>query len=357
VAIDPRTGDLLAMVGGADYRRSTYNRAARGRRQPGSAFKPIVFAAALARGYSPVSVLTGLDSVGAPDDPEWHPSNVSTRPGGSDEITLRAALTESNNAAAVVLQQRIGTREVVRLGENAGLRDLPDVPSLALGSGVVTPLELASAYTMFPGGGEVARPRAIVGVLDADATPVLERTVERERIVSPEVAFQMVTMLRDVVERGTASSLRSLGVSGPVAGKTGTTDGYTDAWFVGFSSSVVAAVWVGFDRPSAIGRDAYGARIALPIWADFMKRTATSLPPRDFPVPAGLSGHELCAVSHLKPLDGCPVYTEYFKEGDEAPSRMCPVHRGSLRQVATRAVREVLRGIGRSIAGIFRRDR
>jgi membrane carboxypeptidase/penicillin-binding protein len=164
-------------------------------------------------------------------------------------------------------------------------------------------------------------------------------------------------MLRDVVERGTASSLRSLGVSGPVAGKTGTTDGYTDAWFVGFSSSVVAAVWVGFDRPSAIGRDAYGARIALPIWADFMKRTATSLPPRDFPVPAGLSGQELCAVSHLKPLDGCPVYTEYFKEGDEAPSRMCPVHRGSLRQVATRAVREVLRGIGRSIAGIFRRDR
>jgi penicillin-binding protein 1A len=180
--------------------------------------------------------------------------------------------------------------------------------------------------------------------------------VQSERVLSPDVAFQMVSMLRDVVESGTGSGVRGMGVNGPIGGKTGTTDGYHDAWFVGFSTSLVAAVWVGFDQPAPIGPDAYAARIALPIWADFMKRAAATMPARDFPIPPDLTGHELCRVSHLKPLDDCPVYTEYLKEGDEVPSRMCPVHRGSLKQVAARAVQGVLREIGRGIAGIFKRE-
>jgi 1A family penicillin-binding protein len=355
VAIDPRTGDLVALVGGADYRRSTFNRATRARRQPGSAFKPFVFAAALSRGYSPVSVLTDLDSVSAPNDPEWHPKSVSHED-ESGEITLRKALAESNNAAAALLQQRLGSRAVLSTASDVGLRDLPDVPSLALGSGIVSPLDLAAAYTVFPGGGEVARPRGIVTVVDADGVEVLRRPVERERVLDPAVAFQMVSMLRDVVETGTAAGVRSMGVTGPIGGKTGTTDGYHDAWFVGFSSSLVAAVWVGFDQPAPIGRDAYAARIALPIWADFMKRAAAAMPAREFPVPAGVTGQELCCVSHLRPLDDCPVYTEYLKEGDERPTRMCPVHRGSLKQVAARAVQGILRGIGRGIAGILGRN-
>jgi penicillin-binding protein 1A len=355
VAIDPRTGDLIALVGGADYRRSTFNRATRGRRQPGSAFKPIVFAAALAKGYSPVSVLSDLDRVAAPNDPEWRPTSVSHGGGSANEVTLRHALAQSNNAAAALLQQRLGSGEVLRLASDVGLRDLPDVPSLALGSGVVSPLDLTAAYTMFPGGGEVVRPRGMVAVLDAEGAQVFDRPVERKRAVSPEVAFQMVTMLREVVDAGTASSARTLGVSGPIGGKTGTTDGYHDAWFVGFSSAVVVGVWVGFDRPAPIGREAYAARIALPIWADFMKRTAGALPARDFPVPPGLTGEELCRESHLKALDNCPVYTEYFKQGDEVPSRLCPVHGGSLKQAAARAVQGILRGLGRSITGIFKR--
>src|SRR5262249_40614572 len=148
----------------------------------------------------------------------------------------------------------------------------PDVPSLALGTGLVTPLDLTAAYTMFPDGGEMARPRGIINVLDAHGNQVLDRSVDHRRVISEQSAFQMVSLLLDVVDRRTTSPARALGVRGQVGGKTGTTDGYRDAWFVGFSSSVVAGVWVGFDQPTTIGRNAYAARVALPIWADFMNR-------------------------------------------------------------------------------------
>src|SRR5262245_15183957 len=353
VAIDPGTGDILAMVGGANYLRSTFNRAVRSKRQPGSAFKPFVFAAALEKGYSPVSVLSGLTHVSAPENPEWSPANAHGE--DVDRMTLRAALLESNNAAAADLQQEVGTRAVIRLAGDAGLADLPDVASLALGTGLVSPLDLTDAYTIFPSGGEVARPRGLVSVVDGSGSQVLDRPIVRERILKEPVAFQMTTMLRDVIERGTGASARTLGVRGPVGGKTGTTDEYRDAWFVGFSRSVVVGVWVGFDQPATIGRDAYGARVALPIWADFMKRTARELPAADFPVPDGLHAEELCSVSYLRPVEGCPTYTEYFKDGDKVPSELCPIHRGSLKQRAARAVEGFFRGLGSKIAGIFKK--
>ena len=353
VAIDPKTGDLLAMVGGANYLHSTFNRATRTRRQPGSAFKPILYAAALDHGYSPVTMIPNLRAISAPGDPEWLPRNADNRE--PEELPIRAALIESNNAAAASLQQQIGSGPVLRLARNAGLNGLPDVPSLALGTGLVTPLDLTAAYTMFPGGGEVVRPRGITDVFDANGNEVLEHPVDRVRVISPEAAFQMVSLLRDVVDRGTGSAARSLGVRGAVGGKTGTTDQYHDAWFVGFSTSVVAGVWVGFDQPAPIGRDAYAARIAVPIWADFMKRIARVLPPDDFVAPRGLREVELCSVSYLKPVAGCPVYTEYFKDGDSVPSRLCPIHRGTLKERATRAVAGFFRSLGDAIAGIFRR--
>jgi 1A family penicillin-binding protein len=353
VAIDPGTGNILAMVGGADYMRSTFNRAARSRRQPGSAFKPIVYAAALSRGYSPVSVLSGLNHVTAPDDPEWAPHNAGDEQ--SDELTLRAALLESNNAAAAELQQKVGSRAVLRLAGDAGLPDLPDVPSLALGTGLVTPLDLTAAYTAFANGGELAFARGLISVVNADGTEVFAQPVQRRPVLSPQVAFQMVSMLRDVVDRGTGAPARALGVRGPVAGKTGTTDEYRDAWFVGFSRSVVAGVWVGFDQPAPIGKDAYGARAALPIWADFMKRTAGILPTSDFPVPDGLRAEELCNVSYLKPVQECPTYLEYFKEGDSIPSALCPLHRGTFKERTARAVQGLLKSLGGKIAGIFHR--
>ena len=353
VAIDPATGDILAMVGGADFTRSTFNRAVRSRRQPGSAFKPLVYAAALEHGYSPVSVLTNLSHVSAPGNPEWTPRNAEgDRP---DALTLRAALLESNNAAAADLQQEVGSGAVLHLARDAGLNGLPDVPSLALGTGLVSPLDLTTAYTMFAAGGQLARSRGIISVFDSGGRQVLDRPVDRVQIISEPVAFQMTTMLRDVIERGTGQSARALGVRGAVAGKTGTTDDYHDAWFVGYSTSVVVGVWVGFDQPAPIGREAYGARIALPIWADFMKRSAKLLPPGDFPVPAGVHGEELCSVSYLRPVEGCPTYTEYFKSGDTVPSALCPIHQGTLKERASRAISGFFRSLGSRLSGLFRR--
>jgi penicillin-binding protein 1A len=352
VAIDTQTGDVLALVGGRDFRESQFNRAVRSRRQPGSAFKPLLFAAALQHGYSPVSVLRGLATIQPQGPEEWAPRNA----GGDtpDALTLRAALLESNNRAATALQQAIGSRPVLRLASDVGLPDLPDVPSLSLGAGLVTPMALTAAFAMFPNGGTAVRPRALVRVLNADGGTAYDNPVHAERVISPEVAFQMVSMLSDVIDRGTAAAARSWGVRFPAGGKTGTTDDFKDAWFVGFSSAVVAGVWVGFDQPRTIGRDAYGARYALPIWADFMRRAARRRAPAAFEPPATLHEEQLCRVSYLRPVEGCPVYTEYFKEGDEVPSRLCPVHQGSVKQRVQRALEGFLSGVGRKLKGIFK---
>jgi penicillin-binding protein 1A len=352
VAIDPATGNVLALVGGRDYQSSAFNRASRSRRQPGSAFKPFVFAAALERGLSPVSILQGLNRIEPQGPDEWTPRNV--RDDAPDTLTLRAALIESNNRAATLLQQQVGTRRVLQLASRAGLEDLPDVPSLALGTGLVTPLALTTAFSVFPNGGLAVRPRDITRVRDARGGTALEQAVDTERVLAPEVAFQMVSLLGDVIDRGTGSPARRLGVRFPAGGKTGSTDDFKDAWFVGFSSSLVAGVWVGFDRPETIGREAFGARYALPIWAEFMQRAARIRPPGDFERPAGLQEETLCAISYLKPVDGCPIYSEYFKEGDQIPDRLCPLHRGSVRQRLARTVQGWVAELGRRVRGIFR---
>jgi penicillin-binding protein 1A len=354
VAVDPRTGDILALVGGRDFAVSQYNRATRSRRQPGSAFKPFVYAVALEQGFSPVSVIEHLGNVTAVgDDGEWTPRNAGART--PDSLTLRAALLESDNRAVVAVEQQVGTRPVLRLAKDLGMRNLPDVPSLALGTGLVSPLDLTAAYAAFPNGGFRVKPRALVRVVDAHGETVVGAEVQRERVLSEETAFQMVSMLQDVVDRGTASGVRASGIRFPVGGKTGTTDEFKDAWFVGFSSSVVVGVWVGHDQPETIGRDAYGSRLALPIWADFMRRTTKMLPARPFPVPSGLRQAELCRVSYARPMDDCPVYTEYFKGGDRVPNALCPVHHGSLRQRAERAFDDVLAALGRRLRGVFTR--
>ena len=237
---------------------------------------------------------------------------------------------------------------------SAGLQDLPDVPSLALGTGLVTPLAMTAAFAIFPNGGLAVRTRDITRVRDADGSTALRQAVETERVVSPQVAFQMVEMLGDVVDRGTAASARRLGVRFPAGGKTGTTDDFKDAWFVGFSPSLVAGVWVGFDQPEPIGRDAFAARYALPIWADFMQQAARVRPPGRFERPAGLHEETLCALSYRQPVDGCPLYTEYFKEGDEVPDGLCPLHRGTVRQRVVRAVQGWFEDLGRRIRDVFR---
>ena len=194
VAIDPRNGDILALVGGGDFRLSQFNRATRSRRQPGSAFKPLLYAAALDHGFSPVTVLDGLANIRPQGPDEWAPRNA--RGDTPDALTLRAALIESNNRAATALQQRLGSRPILRLASDAGLDDLPDVPSLSLGTGEVTPLDLTAAFAMFPNGGFAVRPRGIIRVVDADGGSAFDNPPQTERVLSAQTAYQMVSMLR-----------------------------------------------------------------------------------------------------------------------------------------------------------------
>jgi 1A family penicillin-binding protein len=353
VAIDPQSGNLLAMVGGSDFSVTPFNRATRSKRQPGSAFKPFVYAAALESGLSPVSTIKGLRQV-AVQAPEgvWIPRDE--RASGQDSMTLREALLESNNAAAVLLQQRVGTRPVLRLASDLGVREQPDVPSLALGSGLVSPIDLTAAYAVFPNMGYRVRPRGVVSVVNANGSTVHQVHIERDKILSEPVSFQMITMLQDVVSRGTGAGVRAQGVRGAVGGKTGTTSENRDAWFVGFNNSVVVGVWVGFDQPQKIFEGASGSRVALPIWADFMRRTARRLPGSDFVPPDDLRQERICMLSYQRALDGCPGYTEYFKEGDSVPTQLCPIHQGSLQQRAERALQGLFGAIGKGIRGIFR---
>jgi 1A family penicillin-binding protein len=353
VAMDPQTGNLLAIVGGSDFTVTTFNRAVRSRRQPGSAFKPFVYAAALERGLSPVSTVSGLQEIAlrVPSG-VWIPREA--RDSGQDELTLRAALLESNNAAAVLLQQQVGSGPVLRLANDLGVPDQPDVPSLALGSGLVTPLDLTAAYAVFPSLGYRVRPRGIVAVRNGQGDVVHRMHVERDRILSDSVAFQMVSMLQDVVDRGTGAAVRRYGVRGALGGKTGSTNDYRDAWFVGFSSSVVAGVWVGFDQPERIRDGGSGASVALPLWADFMRRVARDLPAEPIAPPSGVHGQVLCRLSYHRALDGCPTYIEYFKDGDEIPTRLCPIHSGSFKQQARRAMQGLLGALGEGLKAIFR---
>jgi 1A family penicillin-binding protein len=350
VALDPATGDILAMVGGRDFRATPFNRATRSRRQPGSAFKPFLYAAALEHGFSPVSVLEGLAGVPTEGPAEWRPRNVSGS--SADALTLRAALIESNNRAATALQGRVGSPAVLRLASEAGLRGMPDVPSLSLGTGLATPLQMTAAFAMFVNGGHAVRPRAIVGITDARGASVLDQPVDARRVLSVETAYQMVAMLTDVVDRGTGMAARQAGVRGPVGGKTGTTNDFKDAWFVGFSSSLVVGVWVGYDQPRTIGADGYGSKYALPIWSEFMRQTARYRPPQEFARPASLRGVQLCRVSYRRAVTGCDVYTEYLKAGDETPG-LCALHRGSVPQQVRRSVEGFFGGLGRRIGRIF----
>ena len=350
VAMDPHTGDILAMVGGRDYRRTRFNRAVGARRQPGSAFKPFLYAAALDSGMSPISPVTDLNSLRVPGHDEWEVRNASTA--ARDTLTLREALFESNNQAAVKLQTQIGSRPVLRLAQSVGLPRMPDVPSLALGVGEATPLQLTAAYAVFPNGGFAVTPRPLTQVIDNEGYAVLSRAVERKPVISEGVAYQMVSMLGDVLDVGTGASARSLGVRFPAAGKTGTTDDFKDAWFVGFSSSMVVGVWVGFDKPATIGPEAFGSRYALPIWADFMSKSARIRKPSEFRVPTTVEGMRLCRVSHMVPRDTCPTYTEYFKHADVVPDDRCDVHRGPN---AAEVIGGIFAKIGRGIGKIFGR--
>src|SRR5690606_35547491 len=271
VVLDAHTGDVLALVGGRNYEHSAYNRAVLGRRQTGSAFKPFVYAAALARGYRPSDWLQDTPYRLAADGQVWEPKNYDGRFTGY--ITLRDALVHSRNVPAVRLAEAVGPAEVAELARRAGFRgELRRTPMLALGIAEATPLELTSAYTAFAGDGRAVTPRFVLRVEDADGRVLWEPEVARREVMDTGVAQEMTRLLTGVVEEGTGRAVRGVGYRGPAAGKTGTTDDWTDAWFVGYTTHRVAGVWIGFDRPRPIATRATGGTAPAAAWGAIMRR-------------------------------------------------------------------------------------
>lgn len=288
VALDIRTGGILAMVGGSDFSQNSFNRAADARRQPGSAFKPIVYALAIARGFTQASLVLDAPVVfkGAGNREEWRPENYSKRYQG--EMTLRNALTHSKNIPAVRLAERLGPSDVVQFAHKMGIQSplSPDL-SMALGATNTTLLELTAAYAVFPNGGNHIAPFGITEILDRDNLVLWQaRPAIRPAITETQAAI-MVDMLQGVIQEGTGKQARQLNI--PIAGKTGTTNDFRDALFVGFSPSVATGVWVGMDNFSPLGLKETGARTALPIWINFMAATQAESTIPYFDIPDNMS--------------------------------------------------------------------
>jgi penicillin-binding protein 1A len=283
VALEAHTGYLRALVGGYDFSRSQFNRATQAIRQPGSAFKPIIYATALQKGISPARVMVDAPIVHEQADGKiWKPSNYDGSFWGP--ITLAEALAHSRNIIAVKLLEAVGVKNVVEYAKRLGIRN-PMAPTLALGLGAsgLTPLELTTAYNVFASQGVRHDPVTVRWVEDAEGQVLEKHVLLGERVMSEQQAFVMTSMLQGVVQRGTATRAKIL--NRPVAGKTGTTNDFIDAWFVGYSPTLVAGVWVGIDDRESLGYKEAGGRAALPIWIEFMQQALERVPLQEFVAP------------------------------------------------------------------------
>ena len=287
IAIDPRTGAIRAMVGGYHFERSQFNRALLAFRQPGSAFKPIIYATAMDQGLTPATLILDAPVVYEEDEPgkTWKPENYEKRFFGP--ITLREALRHSRNAATVRLLEQIGVPRVINFSRLLGIRSplSPDL-SLALGSSSVTLQELTATYGVFANQGLALHPYTISLIKDQHDHILEHHVFEPRQVISQQTAYLITHMMMDVIQSGTGKRARSIGR--PLAGKTGTTNSYRDAWFVGYAPNLAAGVWVGFDSVETLGKVESGAHAALPIWTDFMAKALNLLPVLTFSVPDGI---------------------------------------------------------------------
>lgn len=287
VALDPSTGAVKALVGGYDFRKSEFNRALMARRQPGSAFKPVIYGTAIEQGFTPATLLVDNPVIftDAETNKIWKPENYEKKFYGP--ITMRDALTHSRNLATVRLLKQVGIRNVVNFAQRIGIntpltRDL----SLALGSSGVSLMEITSALGVYANQGVRLDPTLILSVTDNNGRVLESHQISPEQVISKETAYVVTNILEDVIQRGTARRARIIGR--PVAGKTGTTNEYTDAWFVGFTPNLAAGVWVGFDDNRSLGNRESGGRAALPIWVSFMKNSLSLLPVVSFSIPENI---------------------------------------------------------------------
>lgn len=304
VAIEPQTGKIRAMVGGRDYRESQFNRVTQSKRQPGSAFKPLTYLAALQETfeggpdrYLPTSYIEDTPFTWQFGTTSWTPRNFKDRYFG--RVTLEFALAESLNSATSRLAESVGLDRILAMADKLGFTGLPPYPSIVLGGADITPLQLANMYAVLANEGMEVPFYAVTAVVDQNSNTIQGHELKAEQALSPELAYTMDFMLEQVIKRGTGVGARRAGFLRPAAGKTGTTNDSKDAWFAGFTPNLLAVVWTGFDQKEALGLT--GAEASLPAWTAFMKAATASRPILDFVAPAGV------VVEKVDPATGCPV--------------------------------------------------
>jgi len=326
VALDPHSGDIRAIVGGRRARRGGFIRATNAKRQPGSAFKPFVYAAAIAAGLSPGSIVDDQPVEVMIGNEPWIPANYDDNYQG--RITLRRALMFSANAATVRISRVVGEQNVIAAARRNGITsELQPHPSLALGALEVTPMELVTAYAPFANGGMRVRPRLVTRIEAPDGKVLWSQEVERAPAMDPRDAYEITSMLRGAVDYGTGRVIREYGVEGAVAGKTGTTNNGTDVWFIGYTPTLVAGVWFGYDTPHQIADRAAGGRFAAPAWADFYKAGWTERRGADWIPPYGMISAIIDPESGELAAEYCPRRVrEWFKPGTQ-PQTECELHR------------------------------
>lgn len=349
LSIDARTGEIISYVGGSDYKLSKFNRVIQAKRQPGSAFKPILFAAALENGYNPTTIIMdtpeampGFDSASS-----WKPKNYDGDYKGP--VTMRVALEESRNIPTIKMADKVGVSSILKFTDRLGFNaKLENNLSVALGTFGVSPRDIVSTFAIFPNGGKFVAPKAILSVVDrdgkkynvneitpdmkvpgeskdkdatalAEVTNPFQKTLGDKQVYDPRLAYVMTSMMKGVVTSGTAASARDL--SPNIAGKTGTTNDYVDAWFVGFTSNVVTGVWAGFDDNKTLGYGETGGRSVLPVWEEYMRANIRKFGDQPFEVPPGVTSAWVHKESGRRVAPNSPgAIVEYFAEGGEVTS-------------------------------------
>jgi len=334
LAIEPQTGKIRAMDGGRDYRQSQFNRVTQSHRQPGSAFKPVTYLAALQETFDG-GTQQFLPTSYIDDEPfkwqfgatSWTPKNYKDRYFG--RVTLEFALEESLNSAALRLADALGLDRVLAMASKLGFSNLPPYPSVVLGGIEVAPIQLAAMYAILANEGMEVPPYAVTAVVNAKGQVIEGHELKAEQVLSPEVAYTMDFMLEQVVKHGTGMGVRKAGFLRPVAGKTGTTNDSVDAWFAGFTPNLLAVVWTGFDQKEALGLT--GAEASLPAWTDFMKAATASRPDGDFPMPSDLVRIRVDPLTGYLASPYCPVTMEGVYPKALAPTEDCPFHTSATR--------------------------
>jgi penicillin-binding protein 1A len=323
LALDVQTGYVRVMIGGRNFIHSNFNRSVQAKRQPGSAFKPFIYVAALENGYTPADIVLDAPIVlDLPNGDVWKPRNYTERFEG--EITMRRALNKSINVAAVRVLLSIGPVSAISYAHRLGVKStLQNVYSLALGASEVDLLELTNAYATLASGGVRAEPIFVKQVIDRNGKVLEETAVYREEALSPQTSYMITSMLESAMNEGTGVGARLMGFTEPAAGKTGTTDEYTDAWFIGYTTELAVGVWTGFDAKKTMGPVMTGARGSLPLWTDIMKAYYKDEKAEPFPVPEGIISRVICEDSGALSTAKCTrVRREIFIEGTE-PTTYC----------------------------------